>query len=104
MRSADGRQPAAEQPGGSKPRPEPCRPAPVAVSCSLGQLTRKDRSVPFRFKVPFPIAFLLLVYTGQPPSTRLFLKKGRTSPPLPVQSRSENALGHMATGGSRKCD
>jgi hypothetical protein len=49
-----------------------------------------------------PIAFSLLVYTGQPPSTRLFLKKRRTTPPLPVQSRSENALGHMATGGSRK--
>jgi hypothetical protein len=38
------------------------------------------------------LAFSLLVYTGQPTSTRLFLKKRRTSLLLPVQSRSENAL------------
>jgi hypothetical protein len=37
-------------------------------------------------------AFPLLVYTGQPTSARLFLKKRRTSLLLPVQSRSENAL------------
>src|SRR6202012_4644234 len=39
-----------------------------------------------------PTAFSLLVYTGQLRLTRLFLKKRRTSPLLPVQSRSENAL------------
>jgi hypothetical protein len=38
-------------------------------------------------------AFSLLVYTGRPASTQLFLKKRRTSLPWPVQSRSENALG-----------
>ena len=37
-------------------------------------------------------AFSLLVYTRQPLSTRLFLKKSRTSLNLTVQSRSENAL------------
>jgi hypothetical protein len=37
-------------------------------------------------------AFSLLVYTGQPASARLFLKKRRTSLYLPVPSRSENAL------------
>jgi hypothetical protein len=38
------------------------------------------------------IAFSLLVYTRQPLSTRLFLKKSRTSLNPTVQSRSENAL------------
>src|SRR5271168_4824714 len=37
-------------------------------------------------------AFSLLVPTEQPISTRLFLKKSRTLPHSPVQSRSENAL------------
>jgi hypothetical protein len=37
-------------------------------------------------------AFSLLVYTRQPLSTRLFLKKSRTSLNPTVQSRSENAL------------
>jgi hypothetical protein len=37
-------------------------------------------------------AFSLLVCTKQPLPTRLFLKKRRTSPKPPVQSRSENAL------------
>jgi len=36
--------------------------------------------------------FHFWVYTGQPASARLFLKKRRTSLHLPVQSRSENAL------------
>jgi hypothetical protein len=45
-----------------------------------------------RFPCVPALAFSLLVHTGQPPSTRLFLKKRRTSPRLPVQSRSENAL------------
>ena len=37
-------------------------------------------------------AFSLLVFTKQPLQRRLFLKKSRTSPSCPVQSRSENAL------------
>jgi hypothetical protein len=37
-------------------------------------------------------AFSLLVLIERPHPTRLFLKKSRTSPPCPVQSRSENAL------------
>jgi hypothetical protein len=36
-------------------------------------------------------AFSLLVLTEQPIRTRLFIKKSRTSPRSPVQSRSENA-------------
>src|SRR5271168_5255628 len=37
-------------------------------------------------------AVSLLVFTEQPLPSRLFLKKSRTSPDFPVQSRSENAL------------
>ncbi len=36
--------------------------------------------------------FSLLVFAERPYSTRLFLRKSRTSLPSPVQSRSENAL------------
>jgi hypothetical protein len=45
------------------------------------------------FREETATAFSLLVYTRQPLSTRLFLKKSRTSLNPTVQSRSENALG-----------
>src|SRR5271155_447632 len=49
-------------------------------------------------------AFSLPVYTGQPIPTRLFLKKSRTSPHSPVQSRSENALEtYLSVGCSLNC-
>jgi hypothetical protein len=46
-------------------------------------------------------AFSLPVLTERPHPTRLFLKKNRTSLPCPVQSRSENALAALCTGGCR---
>jgi hypothetical protein len=60
---------------------------------SLCKPTAFQHAVPFGHVSATIRAFSLLVYTGQPASARLFLKKRRTSLHLPVQGRSDNALG-----------
>ncbi len=54
-------------------------------------LTSKKADESFLDECGHPTAFSLLVFTEQRLPWRLFLKKSRTSPHPPVQSRSENA-------------